>query len=72
MKLFARQLMHKHQYLEDINLDLSNDSVAVEKMAVELDSLISFEMFLNIAGLGQRTIKVSLKYTSLFTSYNIL
>ena len=67
MKLFARQLMHKHQYLEDINLDLSNDSVAVEKMAVELDSLISFEMFLNIAGLGQRTIKALLSDTECFS-----
>ena len=51
MKLFARQLMHKHQYLRWLTED-------VEETERALDSMISFDMFLNVASLSQKTVKV--------------
>ncbi len=53
MKLFARQLMHKHQYLRCLSED-------VEEAGRTLDSMISFEMFLTIADLSQKTTKVKI------------
>ncbi len=51
MKLFARQLMHKHQYLQCMTDD-------IEEAERTLDSMISFEMFLSIGNLSPKTAKV--------------
>ena len=64
MKLFSRQLMHKHQYLQHLTKVLieSEDEVDVTKLlnesTQELDSFIDFDMFLSIAGVSAHTTKV--------------
>lgn len=45
--------MHKHQYLRCLSED-------VEEAGRTLDSMISFEMFLTIADLSQKTTKVKI------------
>ena len=59
MKLFARQLIHKHQSLHEYSVsnDVSSESLA--RIERELDDLIGFNMFLMVAGLEPRSSKVS-------------
>ena len=66
MKLFSRQLMHKHICLKE----LVNGSVSAfdfERTSEELDSLISFKMFLTVAGLEELSIKVPTIHTHTHT-----
>lgn len=65
MKLFARQLIHKHQCLREyaVNGDGVHDvgkniTESVAKIEKELDDLIGFKMFLMVAGLEPRSSKV--------------
>ena len=65
MKLFARQLIHKHQCLQEyvITNDASREdgrstTESVARVERELDDLIGFNMFLMVAGLEQRSSKV--------------
>lgn len=58
--------MHKHICLKE----LVNGSVSAfdfERTSEELDSLISFKMFLTVAGLEELTIKVPTVYTHTHT-----
>ena len=56
MKLFSRQLMHKHMCLNELSRETSYN---LEKTNDELDQLISLQMFLIVAGLEERTTKVN-------------
>lgn len=58
MKLFSRQLMHKHIYIQEYRSQekATNDNLLGIKQ--ELDQLISLQMFLTVAGIEERTTKV--------------
>lgn len=66
MKLFARQLMHKHMCLNELSRETNYN---FEKTNNELDQLISFQMFLAVAGLQERATKVSSWKSNMMNSY---
>lgn len=54
MKGFGRQLILKHQCLKQVE----EEDMSVEEAEKELDKFINLELFLNVAGLEPRSIKV--------------
>jgi hypothetical protein len=58
MKLYSRQLMHKHLCLNELN---STESI-IEETIHELDQMISFDMFLQVTGIREKSRKVSCDY----------
>ena len=61
MKLFSRQLMLKHQYIQHLLVGSEEDgdtSKLLDEAIQELDSFIDIDMFLSIAGVTAHTVKV--------------
>ncbi|XP_019848730.1 PREDICTED: uncharacterized protein LOC109580226 [Amphimedon queenslandica] len=57
MKLFSRQLMHKHICLKELINAGGVSHFDFEQTNDELDSLISFKMFLTVTGLEELSVK---------------
>ena len=58
MKLFSRQLMHKHIYIQEYMSQEKTTNDSLLNIKQELDQLISLQMFLTVAGIEERTTKV--------------
>ena len=58
MKLFSRQLMHKHIYIQEYMSQEKTTNDSLLDIKQELDQLISLQMFLTVAGIEERTTKV--------------
>jgi len=58
MKGFSNQLIEKHRFLKQLD-ESSKSRGDIEKAKSEFDGLISFEQFLNVAGLESPLIEVS-------------
>lgn len=60
--------MHKHICLHEV--DNQTTSVTADTLNTELDQLISFEMFLTVAGLEEITVKVETCHILYLLRYN--
>lgn len=58
MKGFSRQLILKHQYVKQIIEEGDLAPLPVDRVKKELDQLINVEQFLNVIGMGPKSIKV--------------